>query len=301
MSKSVISEKNQARLDEYMKKINLDLEEYMKKEVENCGLQKEIAEAMSYTLFAGGKRIRAILVKEFCRLCGGEEKASVSAACAIEMIHAFSLIHDDLPCMDDDDFRRGKPSCHKVYGEAMALLAGDALENKAFEIIAEDKNLSDEVKIKLIGTISRAIGVCGMIGGQVIDTVCQDKMTNIDSISEMYRMKTGAIIRASCEMGCIVAEAYDKISIAGEYGEKLGIAFQIVDDILDIRGNEKALGKPVGSDKQNKKNTSAVLCGIDEAERIAQKFTDEAMGCLSAFEDGSFINEISEYLLKRNK
>lgn len=301
MSKSFISEKNQARLDEYTKKINFELEKYMKKEAEGCDLQKEIAEAMSYTLFAGGKRIRAMLVKEFCRLCGGKEVASVSAACAIEMIHAFSLIHDDLPCMDDDDFRRGKPSCHKVYGEAMALLAGDALENKAFEIIAEDNVLTDEVKVKLIGTISKAIGVCGMIGGQVVDTVCQDKMTNIDSISEMYRMKTSALIRASCEMGCIVAQTYDKIQVAGEYGEKLGLAFQIVDDILDIKGNEQTLGKPVGSDKQNEKNTFAVLCGIDEAEKIAQRLTNEAMECLKAFDDISFLEEVSEYLLKRNK
>lgn len=301
MSNSIISEINQARLDRYTQTTNSELEYFMKKEMDSCGMQREIAEAMSYTLFAGGKRVRAMLVKEFCRLCGGEEKAAVSAACAIEMIHAFSLIHDDLPCMDDDDFRRGKPSCHKAYGEATALLAGDALENKAFEIIANDNSLSDEVKVKLITVFSKAIGVCGMIGGQVIDTVCQEKMMDKDSLFEMYRMKTGALIRASCEMGCIVAEAYDKVQIAGEYGEKLGIAFQIVDDILDIRGNEKAIGKPVGSDKQNEKNTSAVLCGIEEAQRIAQRLTDEAMECLSAFEDRSFINEISEYLLKRKK
>lgn len=301
MSNSIISEINQARLNRYIETTNSELENFMKIEMDSCGMQREIAEAMSYTLFAGGKRVRAMLVMEFCRLCGGEAKAAVSAACAIEMIHAFSLIHDDLPCMDDDDFRRGKPSCHKVYGEAIALLAGDALENKAFEIIAKDHNLSNEVKVKLITVLSKAIGVCGMIGGQVIDTVCQEKMTDKDSLFDMYRMKTGALIRASCEMGCIVAEAYDKVQIAGEYGEKLGIAFQIIDDILDVKGNEKTLGKPVGSDEQNEKNTSAVLCGIDEAERIAQKLTDDAMECLSLFEDHCFLSEISEYLLKRKK
>ncbi len=301
MSNSIISDINQARLDRYTETTNSELEEYMKKELEGCGLQRKLADAMSYTLFAGGKRVRAMLVKEFCRLCGGEEQAAVSAACAIEMIHAFSLIHDDLPCMDDDDFRRGKLSCHKAYGEAMALLAGDALENKAFEIIAVDRFLTDEVKVKLITILSKAIGTYGMIGGQVIDTVCQAKITDKDSLFEMYRMKTGALIRASCEMGCIAAKAFDKVQIAGEYGEKLGAAFQIIDDILDIKGNETVLGKPVGSDKQNEKNTSAVLCGIDEAERIAQRLTDEAMECLSVFEDRGFINEISRYLLKRNK
>lgn len=298
---SGISAENRVRLDQYIEKVNSELEKYKKAEISRCGLQKEVAEAMWYTLSAGGKRVRAVLAMEFCRVCGGDTDAALPAACAIEMIHAFSLIHDDLPCMDNDDFRRGKPSCHKAFGEAAALLAGDALQNKAFEIISNDEKLSDTVKVRLISCLSRAVGVQGMIGGQVIDTNCQSELTTSESLLEMYRMKTGALISAACEMGCICAEAYDKIGSAGKFGEYLGLAFQIVDDILDIVGDEKELGKPIGSDSSNAKNTFAVRCGIRESQIFSEKLTDNAMRSLSDFDDNCFLSELSAYLMKRKR
>lgn len=298
---SGISEENRSRLDEYIEKVNSELDKYKYAEISRCGSQKEIAEAMWYTLSAGGKRVRAVLVMEFCRVCGGDVDDALSAACAIEMIHAFSLIHDDLPCMDNDDFRRGKPSCHKAFDEATALLAGDALQNKAIEIISNDEKLSDTVKVKLISCLSKAVGVHGMIGGQVIDTNCQSKLTTSESLLEMYRMKTGALISAACEMGCICAKAYDKIDSAEKFGECLGLAFQIVDDILDIVGDEKELGKPIGSDSLNEKNTFAVLSGIERSRAFVQKLTDDAVCALSDFDDNCFLNELSSYLMKRKK
>ena len=164
------------RLNDYVKMINSALESYKYSELEGCDLREKIIEAMWYTLCAGGKRIRAVLVFDFCRMCGGNIHNALTAACSIEMIHAFSLIHDDLPFMDNDDFRRGKPSCHKAFGEAAALLAGDALENKAYEIIANDENLTNEAKVNLIRCLTEAVGVKGMIGGQVIDTDFSDKI-----------------------------------------------------------------------------------------------------------------------------
>lgn len=298
---SGLSAENKVRFDGYIEKVNSELEKYKHAEISRCGLQKEIAEAMWYTLMAGGKRIRAVLAMEFCRVCCGDADAALTAACAIEMIHAFSLIHDDLPCMDNDDFRRGKPSCHKAFDEATALLAGDALQNKAFEIIADDEKLNDTVKVGLIKSLSGAVGVQGMIGGQVIDTNCQSKLTTSESLLEMYRMKTGALIASACEMGCICAEAYDKADSAGKFGECLGLAFQIVDDILDIVGDEKELGKPIGSDSSNEKNTFAVRCGIEGSQQFAEKLTYDAMCALSDFDDNCFLKELSACLMKRNK
>lgn len=298
---SGLSAENKARLDEYIITVNSELEKYKCDELSRCGLQKEVAKAMWYTLSAGGKRIRAVLLMDFCRICGGDAADALSAACAIEMIHAFSLIHDDLPCMDNDDYRRGKPSCHKAFDEATALLAGDALQNKAFEIISNDGKLSDTVKVKLISCLSKAVGVQGMIGGQVIDTSCQSELTTSESLLEMYRMKTGALIAAACEMGCICAKAYDKSSSAKKFGECLGLAFQIVDDILDIIGDEKELGKPVGSDSSNEKNTFAFQNGIERSQQFAEKLTGDAMDALSDFDGNCFLKEISAYLMNRNK
>lgn len=296
-----ISEEYSVRLDEYIDRVNKELEKYREKEISCCNLQKEVAEAMWYTLSAGGKRIRAILVMEFCRICGGCVYNAVTAACAIEMIHAFSLIHDDLPCMDDDDFRRGKPSCHKAFDEATALLAGDALQNKAFEIISCDDSIPDSEKVGIIRCLSKAVGVQGMIGGQVIDTNCQSCLTSSDDLLEMYRMKTGALIAAACEIGCICAGKYNKTESARIFGESLGLAFQIIDDILDIKGDENELGKPVGSDAMNEKNTFALRCGLEKSEEYAEKFTGDAMNALADYDDIDFLKEISKYLLKRKK
>lgn len=260
----------------------------------------ELIEAMWYSLMAGGKRIRPILVLEFCRVCGGTVEKALSAACALEMIHTFSLVHDDLPCMDDDDMRRGKPSCHKAYGEAGALLAGDALLNYAYAVIADDESLSYETRIKIISDLSASVGINGMIGGQVIDTTYKgifDEQTLLD----MYSMKTGALLKTACRMGCIAAGAdCERIKYAENYAEKLGLAFQIIDDILDVTGDEKLFGKPIGSDASSQKVTYASLNGIEKSREYAQKLTDEALEILDKFDNNSFLNELTNYLLNRN-
>ena len=265
---------------------------------ENAGAQLICPEAMRYSLSAGGKRIRPVLCLEFARIFGAEEKA-LDAACALEMIHTFSLIHDDLPCMDNDDFRRGKPSCHKQFDEAQALLAGDALENYAFEVIASDDKLSFEQRVKLTRCLSRNVGVMGMIGGQVIDVKNEGSRLDGESLLKMYSMKTGALIKCACEMGVICAGRDDMLPVAEEYGECLGLAFQIVDDILDIIADEKLLGKPVHSDEEQNKSTYPAIFGLEAAKEKAAELTDRAMAAIEKLPDNGFITELTASLLKR--
>lgn len=296
-----LSEKNSERLLFYTELVNNELEKYRQAVFNNIGEQKNAAEAMWYSLSAGGKRIRPVLVLEFCRMCGGDDKSALPAACAIEMIHTFSLIHDDLPCMDNDDLRRGKPSCHKAYGEVDALLAGDALENLAFGVIAESESLSDMQKVRLIRTLSKATGISGMIGGQVIDTEYEGKTLPEELLLKMYGMKTGALLRAACEMGCICGGGDDeKIKSAGDYGENLGLAFQIIDDILDIAGSDEKLGKPTGSDAVNGKVTYASLNGVESSAEFASTLSEKALNALDLFEDPVFLKELTMCLLKRD-
>lgn len=264
----------------------------------NAGAQLICPEAMRYSLSAGGKRIRPVLCLEFARIFGAEEKA-LDAACALEMIHTFSLIHDDLPCMDNDDFRRGKPSCHKQFDEAQALLAGDALENYAFEVIASDDKLSFEQRVKLTRCLSRNVGVMGMIGGQVIDVKNEGSRLDGESLLKMYSMKTGALIKCACEMGVICAGRDDMLPVAEEYGECLGLAFQIVDDILDITADEKLLGKPVHSDEEQNKSTYPAIFGLEAAKEKAAELTDRAMAAIEKLPDNGFITELTVSLLKR--
>lgn len=298
MTNIVFSESSDRYLKELAKTVEKRLSEYKAQALRGIGEQREIAEAMWYSLSAGGKRIRPALVLEFCNICGGSTEEALPAACALEMVHTFSLIHDDLPCMDDDDMRRGKPSCHAAYGEAQALLAGDALLNMAFDVICGG-NGSAETKIALISELSRATGINGMIGGQVIDTTYKGEMTG-DTLLKMYSMKTGALLKAACKMGCIAAGAdTEKIKAAEQYAEKLGLAFQITDDILDIAGDERLLGKPVGSDRENGKITYASINGIESSRSVAERLTDEALKSLDSFENTVFLRELTVFLLKR--
>lgn len=292
------SERSKIRLDELTNKVNTELERIKNAALDKADKQSGIINAMWYSISAGGKRIRPALVLEFCRVCGGDGEKALPAACALEMIHTFSLIHDDLPCMDDDDMRRGQPSCHKAYGEAAALLAGDALLNMAYEVICGGNNTA-EVKLALISELSAATGVNGMIGGQVIDTLYNGKITE-KVLLDMYGMKTGALLKAACRMGCIAAGAgKDQLYHADRYAERLGIAFQIKDDILDIYGNEKLLGKPVGSDEKSGKLTYASLSGVKKSSEMAEQLTNEALAELDAFRDNEFLSELTIYLLKR--
>ena len=221
-----------------------------------------LGEAMGYSLLSGGKRIRPILVLEVCRLFGGASTQALPFACALEMIHTYSLIHDDLPCMDDDDLRRGRPTNHKVYGEAMAVLAGDGLLTAAFDIMSQG-DLPARQMCRGVGCLARAAGPAGMVGGQVLDLAGEGRQLRAEEIDEIERMKTGALIEAAARLGAIAAGSTpEQEEAAASYARSLGRAFQIRDDILDVEGSEAELGKSVGSDQEREKSTLVALEGI---------------------------------------
>lgn len=263
--------------------------------------QDEVVEAMKYSLVNGGKRLRPVLCLEFAKACGGDRFDALDFACAVEYIHTYSLIHDDLPCMDDDDMRRGKPSCHKQFGEAIALLAGDALLTHAFQIVAGAE--LDDSKIALAcGLLAQNAGVQGMVGGQVIDLKYESESPDLRQLLSVHRLKTGALISAACLLGCIAAGADDKkIAAASAYAYDLGVAFQIKDDILDVTGSSEELGKPVGSDEDNNKTTYVSLRGIENAQKDVEKLTSAAISRLSEFQNTEFLEALSRYLVNRNK
>ncbi len=287
-------------LAEYAEMTEEALEKYLP---ETECLQKTLINAARYSLSAGGKRLRPALVMEFCRICGGEPDTALPAACAIEMTHTFSLIHDDLPCMDDDDLRRGKPSCHKAFGEAAAVLAGDALAIMPYQIIADAgirNRLSPDASLKIIKLLSELSGFYGMTGGQIIDLENEGKKVPEAIILEMYRMKTGALLEFCCRAGCIAAGAGAAEQLAaGSFGRRLGVAFQITDDILDITADEKLLGKPVGSDGKDKKYTYVSAVGLEKAKEQARALTNQAIQELSCFENADFLKELALSLTER--
>ena len=258
---------------------------------------RALYDAASYSLEAGGKRIRPVLALEMCRVCGGTLENALPVATAIEMIHTFSLIHDDLPCMDDDDMRRGRPSCHKAHGEPVALLAGDALSVYAGKIIC-DSNLPPDKKCAMISVLYDC--TLGMIEGHTVDI--DGQFSSIDSLLDMYEKKTSLLLTASCVMGCIAAGSdIDKTEAARKYAYNLGIAFQIIDDILDVTSTSEELGKPVGSDAQQNKTTSVTLLGIEKATELAEKYTEDAKQALGAFENAGFLYKLTDMLLSRKK
>lgn len=265
-------------------------------------LRESVAEAMEYSLMAGGKRLRPVLMMEFCRMCGGNAADIIDIACSIELIHTFSLIHDDLPCMDDDDYRRGRPSCHKQFGEATALLAGDALNTLAFEVIADaatEGTISAQTAVMLVSVLSKAIGVHGMIGGQVIDIESENKDISLEELMILQRHKTGALIEAACVMGVVLAGKYEMIQAAAEYADAMGRAFQIVDDILDVTGSFEELGKPIGSDSEQNKSTFVTALGLEGAKKEAERLTELAVMKLKQFDDCGFLCELTEDMLGR--
>lgn len=261
-----------------------------------------VCEAMRYSVENGGKRIRPILTLAFCELCGGDTSSALPFACAVEMIHAYSLIHDDLPCMDDDDVRRGKPSCHVRYGEAVALLAGDGLLTLAFETLLSS-DLPAAYLVEAGRELSSAAGWSGMIGGQVIDLNNVQRVVTEDDLVHTDIQKTGKLITAAAVLGCIAAGADMRSKkAAAEYACSLGLAFQIMDDVLDVAGDEAVLGKPVGSDAANDKATYVTLFGLDDAKKMALDLTAEAKEKLSIFgPDASFLCSVADTLADRKK
>ena len=244
----------------------------------------KLIDAMRYSLEAGGKRVRPMLVMEFNAVCGGNPETALPFACAVEMIHTYSLIHDDLPCMDDDDLRRGKPSNHKVFGEDTALLAGDALQTLAFEILSSEKTAAlagDKACRKAVNTLAKYSGCVGMAGGQMIDLVSENTHAPLEVEEELIGKKTACLLQAACELGCIAANADDdRIKAASEYGRSIGYAFQIQDDILDMTSSNEVLGKPVGSDEENNKSTIVSLLGIEQSRKLVDEYTAKAIAAL---------------------
>ncbi|MBE6782770.1 MAG: polyprenyl synthetase family protein [Ruminococcaceae bacterium] len=278
------------------------IENYLNNSIDkSCYDEEIVADAMRYSLQNGGKRIRPVLVLEFCRLCGGDIEKALPFAAAIEMIHTYSLIHDDLPCMDDDDMRRGKPSCHKKFGEEYALLAGDALLTLAFETLT-NADLSDSQKVSAVKILSSYAGYQGMIGGQTVDLMSEDKVISLDRLRTMDNLKTGKLINCSAILGCIAANADENKRIAAEkFTSAIGLAFQIVDDILDVTSTADKLGKPIGSDNEKNKSTYVSILGLEKSREYAEELTKEAINALDCFENNTaFLKNLALKLLERD-
>lgn len=260
--------------------------------------QKLLFDAMEYSLLAGGKRLRPILTLEFCRICGRDWKKAVPFAAAIEMIHTYSLIHDDLPCMDNDDYRRGRLTNHKVYGEGMAVLAGDALLTDAFGIAASAELVKPEDMATAIGVLSECAGAVGMVGGQVLDIMSEERELTEQEVLDIQNRKTGGLISAACALGVIAGGGNEEqYEAACQFAAGLGLAFQIRDDMLDVIGTQAELGKATGVDTQ--KNTFIKLYGLERCEELVATYTNYAIDALNEFEDASFLKALAESLTER--
>ncbi|MEG1773395.1 MAG: polyprenyl synthetase family protein, partial [Oscillospiraceae bacterium] len=286
----------QTQFTEYRRQVEEALEGYTASAPSLA--QGEVLDAMRYSLLGGGKRLRAVLALEFCRIFGGDPMRAMPAACALEMVHAYSLIHDDLPCMDDDDLRRGKPSCHKRFGESLAVLAGDGLLTLAFETLScpeTIRTMGADRALGCIGTLARNAGEYGMLGGQVIDVQNEGRSLTPEVHAEMVRMKTGALVCAATQCGCIAAGAGEiHTALALSYAQKIGEAFQITDDLLDVIGDAALLGKSIGTDARDHKNTYVTLLGQERAAaQAAELFAQTAELILQITDDGSFLRGLT--------
>ena len=266
-------------------------------------LDKTLCESMKYSLMAGGKRLRPILVMAAADAVGAKGTDYLTTGCAMEMIHTYSLIHDDLPAMDDDDYRRGKLTNHKVYGAGMATLAGDALLTLAFEVMLRQQGVSADTLVRVVREISTAAGPDGMVGGQALDMESEDKQISMETMKNIHLGKTGALFRAAIRSGAILGGASEEaLAALTGYADNFGLAFQITDDILDVIGDESVIGKPVGSDEKNHKSTYVTLTSLEEAQKLAQDAVDTAIDALKIFGgEADFLRELVAYLVKRNK
>jgi len=266
-------------------------------------LDKTLCESMKYSLMAGGKRLRPVLLMAAADAVGAKGTDYLTTGCAMEMIHTYSLIHDDLPAMDDDDYRRGKLTNHKVYGAGMATLAGDALLTLAFEVMLRQQGVSAEKLVQVVREISTAAGPDGMVGGQALDMESEDKQISMETMKNIHLGKTGALFRAAIRSGAILGGASeDELQALTVYADNFGLAFQITDDILDVIGDEQVIGKPVGSDEKNHKSTYVTLTSLEEAQKLAQEAVDTAIDALKIFgEEADFLRELVAFLVKRNK
>ncbi len=291
-----MAEEYKVRYQDYLNTIERYLDETC---FNNMSLpQKDLLASMRYSLLAGGKRLRPVFVLDFCRMCGGDYKQALPFAAAVEMIHTYSLIHDDLPCMDNDDYRRGKLTNHKVYGEAMAVLAGDALLTAAFSKIASASYDAD-IRIHAVNILSECAGELGMVGGQVLDIQGEQRVCTAEEVLNIHTGKTVALIRAACMFGVIAGGGTDKqLQAAADFAYHLGLAFQIRDDMLDVIGEQEKLGKATGTD--GSKNTFVRLYGIEECDRMVKEHTQKALLSLNNFDNSEFMADIAMMLTDRN-
>lgn len=290
--------KNNAALAEKMLEKKLDII----KQDSHYAMFSTLEDSMRYSLMAGGKRLRPCLVIEFAKLFGATAESALDYACSLEMIHTASLIHDDMPCMDNDELRRGKPTNHVAFGEACALLAGDSLILFAFETLASE-HLSDTLNVKALNVISKLSGPCGMCGGQQIDLENESKKIDIKTLETLHEKKTGALIRAACALGCIAAGKYEgtqEYEDGQKYASAIGLAFQIADDILDVIGDEAKLGKKIGSDERDQKNTYVSLLGLDKAKELAMQLVCQAKNIISAYPNSEFLCALADYVVSRD-
>ena len=261
---------------------------------------RRLQEAMRYSLLAGGKRVRPVMTLAFCDMLGGQWREALPFACALELVHTYSLIHDDLPCMDDDDLRRGRPTCHKVYGETMAVLAGDALQGEAFGLIAAAPAMTAQQRIDAVAVLSAACGGGGMVAGQVLDV---DHLAQGEAdLRLLHRLKTGAMLQAAAELGCVAAGADDGLrQRARDYGCHIGLAFQVRDDVLDVVADQEELGKPIGSDRAEGKRTFVDLLGLEACQALVAEETAKAKAALADLPDSGFLLNLADHLAERRK
>ncbi|UZD43574.1 polyprenyl synthetase family protein [Selenomonas sputigena] len=288
---------------EWKKRADL-VEEGLLRELKKVPAYDETLEkAMEYSLMAGGKRLRPVLLMAAADAVGKDGAAFLTTGCAIEMIHTYSLIHDDLPAMDNDDYRRGKPTNHKVFGDGIAVLAGDALLTLAFEVMLRQEGAAPETLVTVVSEMSRAAGPYGMVGGQVLDLEGEGRRLDLAALRKIHMGKTGALFCAAIRSGAILAGAKEEeLAALTLYAERFGLAFQITDDILDVTGDEAAIGKPVGSDVRNEKATYVTLTSLEEAKKLAEDAVDEAVAALDIFgERAAFLRDLALFLLGRKK
>ena len=261
---------------------------------------RRLQEAMRYSLLSGGKRVRPVMTLAFCDMLGGQWREALPFACALELVHTYSLIHDDLPCMDDDDLRRGRPTCHKVYGETMAVLAGDALQGEAFGLIAAAPAMTAQQRIDAVAVLSAACGGGGMVAGQVLDV---DHLAQGETdLRLLHRLKTGAMLQAAAELGCVAAGADDGLrQRARDYGCHIGLAFQVRDDVLDVVADQGELGKPIGSDRAEGKRTFVDLLGLEACQALVAEETAKAKAALADLPDSGFLLNLADHLSERRK
>ncbi len=291
------------RLSDNSRQVEEALEAYFASKREDSYL-KTIKSAQTYSLMGGGKRIRPFLVNEVCRMLGGSEKASMPFAVAVEMVHTYSLIHDDLPCMDDDDIRRGKPSNHKVFGEGAAVLAGDALLTNAFSAMLQNTYVTAQVLTEALRLLSEAAGDSGMIGGQIIDIENEgsESVLSFDELLLLHSLKTGKMIEVSAALGALAAGYLPQTARfvkVCEYASKIGLAFQVVDDLLDVIGDEATVGKSLASDKENGKTTFMSFFDVEGASAYAERLTNEAIGAIATLDNSEMLSALAIYLLNR--